>query len=80
MWLYELMIVEEKVVVIDVDGTLTSERAPNQSYADLSPQLSVVQKIRGLKEQGYWIVLYTSRNMRTYGGTSAASCAIRRQF
>lgn len=62
------MIVEEKVVVIDVDGTLTSERAPNQSYADLSPQLSVVQRIRGLKEQGYWIVLYTSRNMRTYGG------------
>jgi capsule biosynthesis phosphatase len=28
----------------------------------------VVQKIRSLKRQDYWIILYTSRNMRTYGG------------
>jgi len=29
---------------------------------------SVVQKLRSLKQQGYWIILYTSRNMRTHGG------------
>ena len=63
------MIAEEKVVVIDVDGTLTSRACPEPVLCEMpSPQPSVVQKIRGLKEQGYWIILYTSRNMRTYGG------------
>jgi len=62
------MITQEKVVVIDVDGTLADRRGSGQSYAEVSAVPSVVQKVRGLKRQGYWIILYTSRNMRTYGG------------
>lgn len=62
------MITQEKVVVIDIDGTLAGRRGSGQSYAEVSALPSVVDKIRGLKEQGYWIILYTSRNMRTYGG------------
>jgi len=62
------MIAQEKVIVMDVDGTLADRRESGQSYADLSAVPSVVQKIRSLKEQGYWIILYTSRNMRTYDG------------
>lgn len=62
------MVVEEKVIVIDVDGTLADGRGAAQSYADVSPVPGVVQKIRGLKRHGYWIILYTSRNMRTYDG------------
>ena len=62
------MITQEKVVVIDVDGTLTGKRADGQSYADVRAAQDVVQKVRSLKEQGYWIILYTSRNMRTHGG------------
>lgn len=68
MWSYQPMIVQEKVVVIDVDGTLTGRREAGQSYADVSAHPSVVQRIRSLKQQGYWIILYTSRNMRTYDG------------
>lgn len=68
LWLYKLMITAEKVIVIDVDGTLADRCGPGQSYAEVSAVPSVVQKIRGLKEQGYWIILYTSRNMRTYDG------------
>lgn len=68
VWLYEFMIAEEKVAVIDVDGTLAGPRGTGQSYAEVSPLPRIVQKIRSLKKQGYWIILYTSRNMRTYGG------------
>jgi capsule biosynthesis phosphatase len=62
------MIAEEKVIVIDVDGTLADRRGSGQIYAEVSAVPSVVQKVRSLKKQGYWIILYTSRNMRTYGG------------
>jgi capsule biosynthesis phosphatase len=68
LWLYEPMITAEKVIVIDVDGTLADRCGPGQSYAEVSAVPSVVQRIRGLKDQGYWIILYTSRNMRTYDG------------
>jgi capsule biosynthesis phosphatase len=67
-WFYEPMITQEKVVVIDVDGTLADRRGVGQSYADVSVMTSVVQKVRSLKKQGYWIILYTSRNMRTHDG------------
>jgi len=62
------MITQEKVVVIDVDGTLAGRRMSDQSYADVNVLPMIVQKIRSLKTQGYWIILYTSRNMRTYDG------------
>jgi capsule biosynthesis phosphatase len=66
--LYDFMIAEEKVVVVDVDGTLAGSRRSGQSYAEVPPLSRMVQRMRGLKKQGYWIILYTSRNMRTYGG------------
>src|ERR1044072_1051619 len=62
------MITEHKVVVIDVDGTLADRCGAGQSYAEVNAVPGVVEKIRALKAQGYWIILYTSRNMRTYGG------------
>lgn len=62
------MIAEEKVIVVDVDGTLAGRRGPSQSYADVPPLPRVVRRIRSLKQRGYWIILYTSRNMRTHGG------------
>jgi capsule biosynthesis phosphatase len=62
------MIAQERVIVIDVDGTLAGRRESGQSYADLSVVPDVAQKVRSLKKQGYWIILYTSRNMRTYDG------------
>jgi capsule biosynthesis phosphatase len=64
----EFMIAEEKVVVVDVDGTLAGRRGAGQSYAEVPPVPRVVQRIRSLQKQGYWIILYTSRNMRTHGG------------
>jgi capsule biosynthesis phosphatase len=68
LWSYESMIAQEKVIVIDVDGTLAGKRQAGQSYADVNALPSVVQRIRSLKKEGYWIILHTSRNMRTYDG------------
>jgi capsule biosynthesis phosphatase len=62
------MIIQERVAVIDIDGTLALRRGVGQSYAEVTASQSVVRKVRDLKQQGYWIILYTSRNMRTYDG------------
>ena len=53
-----------KRLVIDIDGTLTSADTPD--YHEVSPNLDVVEALNGYKAQGFEIVLYTSRNMRTH--------------
>lgn len=62
------MIKHEKVIVVDIDGTLTGEHPEGQHYADVPVADSVRARLRHLKEHGYWIVLLTSRNMRTHDG------------
>ena len=54
--------------VFDVDGTLCPIKGEDESYADLVPYADMVEKLREYKAQGARIILYTSRNMRTYGG------------
>lgn len=56
-----------KRLVIDIDGTLTIDD-PNVSYNNKLPNLPLISKLREYKEQGFEIVLFTSRNMRTYEG------------
>ncbi len=53
-----------KRLVIDIDGTLTTADTPD--YQAVSPNLDVVASLNGYKAQGFEIVLYTSRNMRTH--------------
>lgn len=56
-----------KRLVIDVDDTLTvNDSAP--SYADKACREAVAAKLREYKAQGFEIVLYSSRNMRTFNG------------
>lgn len=55
------------ILVVDVDGTLCGVKAPDGSYADLAPRHEVVNKLREYRGRGYRIVLFTSRNMNTYG-------------
>ena len=54
--------------VFDVDGTLCPIKGEDESYSDLVPYADMVEKLREYKAQGARIVLYTSRNMRTYKG------------
>lgn len=62
------MIKDRKVIVVDVDGTIAANRRAEQSYADIDVVPEVKQRLHALKEQGYWIILATSRSMRSYEG------------
>ncbi|MCK5451790.1 MAG: capsular biosynthesis protein [Candidatus Omnitrophica bacterium] len=62
------MIQEEKCIVMDIDGTLCPVKQSNQSYEELIPFPEMVSKLQEYKNAGFYIILYTARNMRTYGG------------
>ena len=53
-------------LVVDVDGTLCDIKLAGQSYAEVAPRHGMIAKLREYQARGYRILLYTSRNMRTY--------------
>lgn len=61
------MIRSEKVIVVDVDGTLTGDKGGGE-YRDVAPCVEVIERLKELKRQDYWIILNTSRNMRSHNG------------
>lgn len=62
------MIETGKVLVLDVDGTLCPTKQPGQAYPDLIPDPRMLERLRWYREQGYYVVLQTSRQMRTHEG------------
>jgi len=62
------MVKEEKCIVLDLDGTLCPVKTADQEYDDLEPYEDMLAKVLDYKANGFYIILYTSRNMRTYGG------------
>ena len=65
------MIKSDKVMVLDVDGTLTIEGA-SASYSNAMASKAMKSRLTALKSEGYWIILFTSRNMRTHEGNIGA--------
>lgn len=59
---------EHKVLVVDVDCTLAAEKSSNLSYSDLKPIWAVRDRLVALQNEGWKIILHTSRNMRSYDG------------
>lgn len=55
-------------LIFDVDGTLCPLKGQGQEYIDLVPDVEMVDKMREYKSGGAKIVLFSSRNMKTYGG------------
>jgi len=55
-----------KRIVIDLDGTITAHETSN--YEDVAPNLQVIEALRRYKADGFEIVIFSSRNMRTYEG------------
>lgn len=53
-------------LVVDLDGTLCPIKTKDQNYEDLVPYHNIILKLREWKEQGFTILIYTARNMRTY--------------
>lgn len=54
--------------IFDIDGTICPIKLKDQEYIDLVPFSDIVDKIKELKNEGFKIVLFTSRNMKSYGG------------
>lgn len=59
----------EKVIVMDIDGTLCPIKHPSEEYSDLAPYPEMVERLREYHEAGFYIILNTARNMRTHGGS-----------
>lgn len=62
------MIAEDKVLVLDIDGTICPVKKSDESYLDLHPIPEMIEKIRSYKLEGYYLIYYSARNMRTYQG------------
>lgn len=52
----------------DIDGTLCPIKKKDEEYIDLLPYKEMLDKLKEYKEGGAKIVLFTSRNMNSYGG------------
>jgi capsule biosynthesis phosphatase len=57
-----------KVLVIDVDGTLCPIKGAHESYADLAVEPRIRRRLVELKQEGWHIILSSSRGMRTHNG------------
>ena len=53
-----------KNLVMDIDKTLTL--GDNKDYNLVSPNIEVIKKVRQYKSNGFNIILFTARNMRTH--------------
>jgi capsule biosynthesis phosphatase len=60
------MVQENNIIVFDIDNTLCGSPKKGESYLDVEPYLDMVAKLREYKEDGFYIILNTARNMRTY--------------
>lgn len=54
--------------VFDIDGTICPIKKKEEKYEELIPYENIVARIRFYKRNGAKIVLFTSRNMNSYGG------------
>ncbi len=55
-----------KRIVIDLDGTITAHETSD--YRNVAPNNGVIEALRAYQAQGFEIVIFSSRNMRTYEG------------
>lgn len=62
------MIERGRCIVMDVDGTLCPIKESADSYADLQPYPQMVSRLQELRDQGFYVILQTSRNMYSYEG------------
>ena len=55
-------------ICIDLDGVIAELKKENESYSDVKPIKGAVEKIKKLKENGHYIIIYTARHMKTCDG------------
>ena len=58
---------QRKCIVVDIDGTICS-KPPAGDYSKCQPIKKFVDKLNYEEAKGTYIILYTSRNMRSFSG------------
>ena len=58
----------DNTIYVDLDGTLCPVKKDGEYYADLPANQALIERLRQSQRDGYKIVVYTARNMRTYDG------------
>lgn len=56
-----------KRLIFDLDNTISF--AKDSNYIDSKPDLAIIDRMRAYKDNGFEIIISTSRNMRTYKGS-----------
>lgn len=57
---------------IDLDGTICETKRQDQDYADVVPLPGAIEAMKDFKARGYYVVIHTARNMRTYNSNVGA--------
>lgn len=70
------MISKERSIVMDVDGTLCPIRKSDESYSDLQPFPEMIAQLREYREKGFYVILFSSRNMNTFDGNVGRIAAV----
>ncbi|WP_233623404.1 HAD family hydrolase [Citrobacter braakii] len=70
------MINKMKSIVFDVDGTLCPIRKPDEDYSELEPFEEIISLLREYKSKGFYIILYSARNMNTFQGNVGRIAAV----
>ena len=52
-------------IVFDLDGVICELKKPSESYADVIPKNDVIEKMKDLKKDGHYLIIHTSRHMKT---------------
>jgi capsule biosynthesis phosphatase len=61
-------IYRKKCLVVDIDGTICPLKKPDENYTSLPAHRTLINKLKHLKEDGFRIILMSSRNMNSYDG------------
>lgn len=52
-------------ICIDLDGVIAGFKKEGQTYADVDPIDGAIEKIKSLKANGHYIIIFTARHMKT---------------
>ena len=55
-------------ICIDLDGVIANLKKEGETYGDVKPVRGSIEKIKKLKENGHYIIVYTARHMKTCKG------------
>jgi capsule biosynthesis phosphatase len=55
-------------IYVDLDGTLCPVKREGERYEDLTVYTEVAERLAQARQEGLRVVVFTARNMRTFGG------------